>query len=177
MAYWTIFAGAVGITYGHVCVWIFNDADNFRYPDHHNSISPSLNWWDEIDSDGANDMTHVMNLMMSRPHAGRRPAQELLNDELDGAVRLRATLGNGYAFVFTSRGNNLNVKLDGLPWEQSTCWWYNPRDGQPTRIEGIPNRGNYTFDPPGGTGRDHDWVLVIDDAGKGYGPPGTERLD
>ena len=177
LAYWTIFAGATGITYGHVCVWIFNDGENFTYPDHHNSISPSLNWWDEVDSDGANDMTHVVDLMMSRPHAGRKPAQDILNDELDGAVRLRATLGNGYAFVFTSRGDNLNVNLDDLPWEQNSCWWYNPRDGQATLIENVPNSGNYTFDPPGGTGRDHDWVLVIDDASKGYGAPGTERSD
>jgi hypothetical protein len=25
LAYWTPFAGATGITYGHVCVWIFHD--------------------------------------------------------------------------------------------------------------------------------------------------------
>ena len=79
--------------------------------------------------------------------------------------------------MFTSRGDNLNVNLDDLPWEQNSCWWYNPRDGQATLIENVPNSGNYTFDPPGGTGRDHDWVLVIDDASKGYGAPGTERSD
>ncbi|MBS10472.1 MAG: hypothetical protein CME19_02565 [Gemmatimonadetes bacterium] len=175
LAYWTIFAGAAGVTYGHVCVWIFNDAETFTYPEHHNSISPSLNWWDEIDSDGANDMTHLMDLMMSRPHANRRPAQEILENELEGSERLRATLGNGYAFVYTSSGASPRVRLDTLPWEQRTCWWYNPRDGQATRIESIPDSGSHTFDPPGGRGRDHDWVLAIDDASQDFGPPGKQR--
>lgn len=174
LAYWTIFAGATGLTYGHVCVWIFNDAKSFYYPEHHNSISPRLSWWDEIDSDGANDMTHVIGLMMSRPHEGRQPAQNILNDELSGTARIRATMGNGYAFIFTSQGDNLNVNLDNIPWEQSTGWWYNPRDGHSIRIDNVPNSGNYAFDLPDGTGRDHDWVLVIDDASKGWGAPGEK---
>jgi len=171
LAYWTLFAGATGITYGHVCVWIFNNAETFTYPEHHNSISPSLNWWDEIDSEGAHDMTHVVNLMMSRPHAGRRPAQSLLDDEQDGPASLRATVGNGYAFAYTSQGAGLTVNLDSLPWRNHTCWWFNPRDGRALRIVEVPSSLTHKFDPPDDTGG--DWVLVIDDANKGYEAPGT----
>jgi len=117
-----------------------------------------------------------MNLMLSRPHAGRKPAQDILNDELEGPMRLRATLGDGYALVYTARGDNLSINLDRLPWEQNTCWWYDPRNSQASQIEGVPDSGNFTFNPPGNTGRDHDWVLVIDDANRDYGPPGTKRL-
>lgn len=175
LAYWTIFAGAAGITYGHVCVWLLNDATHFYYPDHHNSISPNLDWRDEIDSDGANDMSHLIDLMMSRPHEGRRPAQEILLDELSGAVRIRSTLGDGYAFAYTSRGNDLCVDLDRLPWDTNRCWWYDPRTGRPDEIQGVPSSGSYTFRPPGITGRDFDWVLVIDDASKAYGVPGAQH--
>jgi hypothetical protein len=33
------------------------------------------------------------------------------------------------------------------------------------------------FSPPGEPGAGHDWVLVLDDASRGYPPPGGARSD
>jgi hypothetical protein len=81
-------------------------------------------------------------------------------------------MGNGYVFVYTSQGHNVHVDLDELNWQQNKAWWFNPRDGKAIQIEDVPNSGHYTFDPPGESGGDNDWALVIDDAGKGYAEPG-----
>jgi len=66
----------------------------------------------------------------------------------------------------------MHINLDRLPWEQNRAWWFNPRDGKSTQIDDVPESGLYTFDPPGNSGGDNDWVLVIDEASRGYTEPG-----
>ena len=113
-------------------------------------------------------MTHVRNLMGSRPQAGRAPVQDLLVGEGSGEGRLRATQGNGYAFAYASLGGLIGVDLGRLPWNEHTCWWNNPRTGEATRADQLSS----TFTPPGVPERGNDWVLVVDDRSKHYPPPG-----
>jgi hypothetical protein len=54
------------------------------------------------------------------------------------------------------------------------AWWFNPRLGTATSIGIFANTGERTFMPPD-PGEMLDWVLVLDDASKGYGPPGARR--
>ena len=164
LAYWTVFAGATGVTYGHVHVWDFYNGGNKEdgYKD----------WKVEVKDSGAVQMGYLANLIMSRPHSDRAPAHHILTDESPGGNKQRAILGNGYAFIYTSQGHNIYVDLDELPWDQNKAWWFNPRNGMVTRINKIPDSGTHIFDPPDNSGGDNDWVLVIDDAGKAYTEPG-----
>ena len=52
------------------------------------------------------------------------------------------------------------------------AWWFNPRNGTATPIGTFPNTGERAFTPPD-AGEMLDWVLVLDDAAKGYPAPGT----
>ena len=164
LGYWTVFAGATGITYGHVHVWDFyhggNKEDGLR------------DWKVEVNDPGAAQMGYLAHLMMSRPHKGRTPAQHILMDEAPSGLKQRAIMGSGYAFVYTSQGHKMHVNLDRLPWKNNKSWWFNPRDGKATPIEDVPHSGHHTFDPPGHSDGDNDWVLVIDEASKGYTKPG-----
>jgi hypothetical protein len=164
VAYWSVFAGGTGVTYGHVHVWDFYHGGNKEdgYED----------WKVQMLDDGAVYMGILHQLMMSRPHAGREPAQHLFNSNPRGSLKQRATHGDGYVMAYTSKGQKINIQM---PFAQNTCWWFNPRDGVATLI-GTFAQGSKDFDCPGGTGRDHDWVLVIDDANKGYGEPGKPGL-
>ena len=165
LAYWTVFAGATGITYGHVHVWDFynggNEEDGYQ------------DWKVQMRDPGAVQMGYLKNLMMSRPHPGRAPAQQILADESPGGLKQRVIMGDGYAFVYTSQGFNMSVNFDELPWKRSKAWWFNPKSGKATQIDTIPGKGKYTFDPPGISGGDNDWVLVIDDAARDYPAPGN----
>ena len=168
LAYWTVFAGATGITYGHFHVWDFFHGGNHEdgYQD----------WKGQLKDSGAVQMGFLANLMMSRPHTGRAPAQHILTNEYSGGLKQRAISGNGYAFVYTSQGNNIHLNLDQLPWRKIRGWWFNPRDGQAIPIEEHPDTGQHNFNPPGRSGDDNDWVLVIDDASKDYAEPGKRNL-
>jgi hypothetical protein len=167
-AYWSLFAGACGHTYGHVNVWCFNAPGEMPPQTMTVAMDHGLHWRDELDSAGAHQMTHVRNLMGSRPQAGRAPVQDLLVGEGSGEGRLRATQGNGYAFAYASLGGLIGVDLGRLPWNEHTCWWNNPRTGEATRADQLSS----TFTPPGVPERGNDWVLVVDDRSKHYPPPG-----
>jgi hypothetical protein len=52
------------------------------------------------------------------------------------------------------------------------AWWFNPRDGTATSIGTLENQGERGFSPPD-AGEQLDWVLVLDDAAKGYPTPGV----
>ena len=52
------------------------------------------------------------------------------------------------------------------------AWWFNPRDGRSERLQDFNNHGEHEFVPPR-PGEMLDWVLVLDDAARGYPPPGS----
>ena len=163
LAYWTVFAGATGYTYGHVHVWDFYNGGNKE--------DGYMDWKVELNDSGAVQMGYLANLIMSRPHTARAPAQMIFTDEAPGGIKQRAIMGNGYAFVYSSQGHDIYIDLNKLRWEQSKAWWFNPRNGKAIEIKKIPASGNHVFAPPGNAGSDNDWVLIIDDASKGFIEP------
>jgi len=52
-----------------------------------------------------------------------------------------------------------------------TYWWFDPRYGRAYRVHTGTGTAVQAFTPPT-AGRGCDWVLVLDDAAKGFAPPG-----
>ena len=69
-------------------------------------------------------------------------------------------------------GRPFAVRMNAVTGPRVIAWWFNPRDGRATRIGTFANTGERTFTPPD-PGEMLDWVLVLDDAGRNYPPPGT----
>lgn len=166
-AYWSVFSGACGHTYGNHSVWQM-------YAPSRKPINGPLLYWDEaIHRPGAAQMQHLRNLIESRPYFSRVPDQSLIVDPLDGADRIVATRGDGYAFVYSPQGRKFSVRLDKLTSEKVQAWWFNPRTGTSTAIEDPGQAGTREFTCPA-EGFGSDWVLVLDDASKAFGPPGRK---
>ena len=64
------------------------------------------------------------------------------------------------------------VRMDEITGARVKAWWFNPRNGEATAIGEFPNTGEREFTPPD-PGEMLDWVLVLDDASKGYPAPGA----
>ena len=177
-AYWSLFAGAHGHTYGTRGVWqMYEPGRDKRGP---------LNyyWFDAMDLAGGWDMKHVKDLMLSRPFLSRVPDQTILKETYSGADHIQATRGDGYAFIYIPTGKNVTVNLSWVKQGESlTVWWYNPRDGITYNEKGnVTHRpfkqalkpgSTATFDPPGSPQRGNDWVLILDYSSKSYPEPGT----
>ncbi len=162
-AYWDLFAGAHGHTYGCHNIWQM-------YAPGRNPVSwAHAYWYDSLDFDGAWDMMHVRNLMLSRPILARVPDQSIVTDARSSGDRIQATRGDGYLFVYSASGQAFTVNLGKISGTGLKGWWYNPRDGTAASIGTFGNTGQQAFSPPS-TGT--DWVLVLDDEARGYPAPG-----
>lgn len=172
-AYWDVFSGACGHTYGNHSVW------QMYAPGRRPINGPLLYWYEAIHRPGAAQMQYVRYLVESRPYFSRAPDQSLVVDTLDGSDKIVATRGDGYAFIYTAQGRKFTVNLGKISGDRLKTWWYNPRTGDARESGTIANSGTREFTAPS-EGFGSDWVLVLDDASKNFGVPGlhhtTDRM-
>lgn len=163
-AYWAVFGGALGHTYGHHAVW------QFQRPGGGAALNarPGADWRTAVDADGAVQMGHLRALMESRPFTTGRPAPQVVGDAGSGADRIQATRAadGSYLMAYVPDGRAFEVDLGALSGPART-WWFDPRTGKAT--PGPTGSGRQEVTPPS----DEDWVLVADDTNRNAGPPGT----
>jgi len=147
-AYWEVFAGACGYTYGHYLIFPFSDG-----------------WRETMDAPAAQQMKHLKNLVLSRPYLDRVPDQQLIAETFAVADHVSAARGRDYAFFYAPTGKAFTVRLGKISGKTVKAQWYDPREGTYTAVGEIPNSGTRRFTPPT-SGVEQDWVLVLDDAGK-----------
>jgi hypothetical protein len=171
-AYWEVFSGACGHTYGNHAVWQMYDAS--RKPIN----GPLMPWPQALDRPGAGQMQHVRALVESRPYFTRVPAPELIVPQLRSGVnaglkKAVAACGSdgSYAFVYIPASRAITVDLTRISGGRAKAWWYNPRDESSQLIGEFATTAPLDFQPPD-AGEMIDWVLVLDDASKGYAAPG-----
>jgi len=174
-AYWAVFAGACGHTYGHNDVYPFCDP---AHPERSSRLPQGPgrhDWRTAIDAEGATQMKHVRFLMESRPLLDRLPDPSLVvgspGGGLDHVVATRAADGT-YAMVYSPRGKPVTLALDRLSGDRLSVWWYDPRTGAATPARECERHGEREFAPPT-SGDGQDWVLVLDDAARDYPAPGA----
>jgi hypothetical protein len=165
-AYWALFAGAHGHTYGCHDIW------QMFAPGRKPISWARTNWYDALDLPGAWDMWHVRTLMESRPVIKRVPDPSLIDgDAGSGADHVRATRGEDYAFVYIPTGKPVTVQMGKVSGTKVKAWWFDPRRGVSFPAGDWANEGTQVCTPPS-NGRGNDWVLVMDDVSKKYPPPG-----
>lgn len=166
-SYRSVFAGGCGVTYGHHAVWQF-------YAPPRAAINHADRPWQEaIERPGANQMQFLRALMESRPFVDRIPDQTLLATP-EGAAEshicaTRAANGS-YALIYLPQRESVTVNLEPLTGRTFLAWWYNPRTGEASAIGEVHPMRHAGFTPPVDG---PDWVLVLDDAAQGFGPPGA----
>jgi hypothetical protein len=157
-AYWSVFTGAFGHTYGHNAVIQF-----YKPTDTIVDYGPKMYWEEALDAAGACQMIHLKNLMMSQSYLERIPDQSLIaSNQGEKYDYLAATRGNNWAMVYTYNGRNLDIAMGIIGSEKVKAAWYNPRNGSWTEIGICENTGTAEFDPPGEKTDGNDWVLVLD---------------
>jgi hypothetical protein len=153
-AYWSVFFGGFGHTYGALNVW---NCDGKL--DRH-----------ALDLPGASQMSYLGRLLAPRFFKDRVRDDELVVSRrgtaksLDLIITVRDSPGAS-ALVYSSQGQTFSVELDRLTGNQLDARWYDPRLGVYRPIGLIDARGVREFDPPGEAGPDNDWILVLDRIG------------
>lgn len=172
--YWNLFSGAFGHTYGHHSVW------QMFAPDKNPINRPLMPWFEAIDQPGAGQMIFGRQLMESRPFLTRIPDNSIVvtsdvPSSVPGAgaysfVATRDQNGS-YAMVYVPVGRRFSVKMDVIKGGNVIAWWFNPRNGEATKIGKFKNAGLQTFNTPT-PGESLDWILVLDDESANFKAPG-----
>jgi hypothetical protein len=119
-------------------------------------------------------MGHLRRLFESRPWEKLEPAQDFVvgpNQPGAGYVRAAVASDGSFAFVYSPRGEPIAVDQSRLGAVDVTSWWFDPRYGRAYPSHTGVGTAVQFFTPPS-SGRGCDWVLVLDDASRGYPAPG-----
>lgn len=162
-AYWSVFAGAFGHTYGH------NSIMQFYKPGVKGSFFPDKYWYDCMNDPGFNQMKYLKDLMLAFPFFERIPDQSIIagqnGERYDRAI---ATRGKDYLLVYNYTGRPMKIDLSKISGAKKKCWWFNPKNGDMQFIAEFDGNQIHSFqvDVPYSAGNDR--VLVAVDSAKDY---------
>ena len=164
-AYWSVFAGAFGHTYGH------NDIMQFYRPGIGGAYGAHTPWYEALNDPGFNQMKYLKNLMLTFPVFERIPDQSIIvgknGEKYD---RLIATRGNDYLLVYNYTGREMNIDLTKIKGKKKKAWWYNPSNGELRYIGEFANKV-VKFTPTAQNASTSDCVLIVTDASQTYVSP------
>ncbi len=153
-AYWSVFAGAAGHTYGD------NAIMQFHAPGLGAGAYGVKNFWTEaLDDPGAGQMQYLKKLMLSRPYFERVPDDSVIVDQGERYDRVVAMRGKSYLFAYTYTGRAFKVRMGSIGGTKVSASWFDPRTGEAQPAGSMKNEGIVTFTPPE---KGNDWVLVLD---------------
>ncbi|MGE4432800.1 MAG: glycoside hydrolase family 140 protein [Bacteroidales bacterium] len=153
-AYWSVFAGACGHTYGH------NSIMQFYRPGYSPAYAAEQPWYEALQSGGFAQMQHLKSLMLKFPYFERVPAQSLVVDNGVQYNRLVATAGKQYCMVYSYTGESFVLDLSRFKEQELEAFWYAPYDGQWEDI-GHVKADLQRFTPPAKPDGQQDRVLVV----------------
>ena len=164
-AYWAVFAGCFGHTYGH------NSIMQFMRPGVLGSFGAGKAWWDALKDPGYQQMKYLKRLMTALPFTEGRCDQSIIaganGERYD---RIIATRGNDYLLVYNYSGRPMTVDLTKISGKKKNVWVMNPADGSLKYLGEYDNQ-KADFPSPlpwGGAGGGLDRVLIAIDAQKNY---------
>lgn len=156
-AYWDVFAGCFGHTYGH------NAIMQMHKPGHSVAYaSTSKTWYEAQQDSGYVSMKYLKALMLSLPYFERLPDQSVIYKGNGSKYnRLISTRGTDYLLVYSYMGGNVNVDLSKVSGEKKSLWMMNTTNGHLTYL-GIYSDGKHTI------ALTAESVLIAIDARKDY---------
>jgi len=163
-AYWSVLAGACGITYGCHDLW------QFWQPDRAPVAFARTPWQTALDLPGACQMRHLRALFVSRPFDRLAPYQEAIlagQEEGTGHIRAARAEDGSFLFAYLPTGNTVTLAMGAIAGPRVVAHWYDPREGNWARIGTYANTAVQSFTPPT-RGRGEDWILVLDDESAEY---------
>lgn len=172
-AYWSVFAGSFGHTYGN------NEIMQFIKPGvagGYGADGSKKPWYQALEDPGFNQMKFLKNLMLTFPFFDRLYDNKIISgDEGTGYDRLLSTRGKDYILVYDYSCRPVKADLSVISGKKKNVWWYNPRNGH-LDFAGCYDDGVREFKYNGGYMRGCDMVLIAVDSEKNYIAKGCMKL-
>lgn len=159
-AYWSLFAGAFGHTYGHASVWC-------SVSEKERDKMAKYTWYEALKSKGAGQMKVLRDFMEAMKLYECIPYQEAFVDEagnenIDEHIQVCIHKDHKYLLAYCPYGQTFTINANILSSDSAYLWWFNPRNGECTansvRIDNC--RREVTLAAPS-SGKEEDWVLIL----------------
>lgn len=161
-AYWSVFAGSFGHTYGHSSIM------QFLKPGVNPAYGATKLWYEALKDPGFNQMQYLKKLILAFPFFERVADQSCIADNNGTKYeRLIATRGNDYMLVYNYTGRPMKIDLSKIHGKTKKAWWYSPRNAELSYIGEFSSKVE-TFQPEGGHSNGNDWVLILTDGTRKY---------
>ena len=125
-AYWSVFAGSCGHTYGHNAIMQMLKPG---YPTSYGEAGDVKTWYQALNDPGFSQMKFLRQLMLSFPYFERVPDQSIIEDNGKQYERLIATRGNDYLLVYNYTSRPMKLNLAKISGEKKRVWWMNAGTG------------------------------------------------
>lgn len=157
--YRSVFAGGLGVTYGHHSIWPFYNPSvaNVNYADRY--------WYEALDRPGAYQAGYLRQLIESRPFVNRIPDNGIIkkgqsNENAEHITAFRDEKGR-YLMVYLPVGKTITVDVSSIASKRIVAYWFNPKNGESKQIGRLREKNHMQFTSPT-LGKENDWVLIID---------------
>lgn len=167
-AYWSVFAGSCGHTYGHNAVMQMSRPG---VPGAYFADGAAKPWYKAQEDPGYNQMIHLKRLMLSLPYFDRVADQSIVSDNGTRYDRLLATRGNDYLLVYNHTARPMSIDLGKISGKEKNLWWMDAATGALTYL-GKSKTGIYSYTPQG-----DDGVLIAIDSSRSYLKPEQTTLE
>ncbi|MEM9327519.1 MAG: DUF4038 domain-containing protein [Bacteroidota bacterium] len=160
-AYFTIFAGAFGHTYGAGGIWDGLEVDE----------GCSRRALAALDYPGARHMSHISSFLhgLGEDFLKIRPDQSFIvsenPDTYDEHVQSVVAEDGSFGLVYSASDQGYTLDLSKLSSRRIGGIWYNPREDKYRVLpwKGDKKEGRLSVDPPGDLGPGNDWVFIVGD--------------
>lgn len=166
-AYWSMLSGACGHTYGNHNIWQM-------YTEERRPVSwARTHWKTALSHAGATQVGFMRRMLETRPWQRLLPDQSVIlsNNKEDETYNVAAVSQDGdFMMAYLPYGKKIKLSTGKIKGKILQSWWFNPRDGRTISLGTMENKSELEV-APHSEGRGSDWVLIIDDAAKGYKDP------
>lgn len=160
-AYYAVFSGACGHTYGHHSIWSMADGMYASVELQEPGSFFIMSWREALGRPGAGQMRHLRSLAETYGQAEWAPDPSVLAANFAGAGRMAASGTATKKLVYCPFGLYADIRLEKIRGEAVSASWYCPREGVYTPIGTVKNTGIRRFNAPS-SGRGRDWVLCLE---------------
>ena len=161
-AYWSVFAGSFGHTYGN------NSTMQMLHPGYGAAYGATRPWYETIHDPGCQQMKYLKALMLTFPYFDRVGDQSVIAGTNGTQYeRVIATRGSDYILVYNYTNHPMEIDLTKISGDKKSAWWMNPTDGSLEYAWEFTNE-KHPFFHQSGYRAGNDKVLIITDSSKAY---------
>lgn len=164
-AYWSVFAGSCGHTYGNNSIMQMLKPG---YPTGYGINGAEKYWYNALNDPGFNQMRYLKDLMLTMPYFDRIPDPSIIVGENGKQyARLLATRGNDYLMIYNYLCRPMKIDLTKVSGDKKAIWWMDASNGQLEYLGEFDSKVT-TFAPQKSHRGICDGVLIAVDASKNY---------